>query len=208
MESQLQQFIAQIKEEGIGEARKEAERIIGEARAQAQRIVADAQAEAERTIARGKAEAETFRRAAEAAIQQAARNTIISLRTEIIALFDRVVKEQVSAVLEPKVVRDLIVRLVEQWAKSRADGPVALEVLLSEADRAALEDQLKHALGAKLRAGVELKGAARAQKGFFIGEKDGVVRYDVTDAGIAAALQEYLNPRLRALLDAAVKSGT
>jgi V/A-type H+-transporting ATPase subunit E len=207
METQLQQFIAHIKEEGVGEARKEADRIISEAQTQAQRIVTDARAEADRIIARGKAEAETFRAAAEAALAQAARNTIISLRAEIIALFDRVVKEQASAALDPKTMRDLIVRIVEQWAKARQDGPAALEVLLNESDRAAMEDMLKHALGAKLRAGVELKGAARAQKGFFIGEKGGVVRYDVTDAGIASTLQEYLNPRLRAILDTAVKPG-
>lgn len=196
MEVKLESLIEKIKKEGIEEARQTSEQIVAQAQQQAAATVAQAKEEAARIIAQGKAEAERFRRNAELALQQAARDTLLSLKERISELFDRVFKQEVAQTLSPEFLSQLIQNLVSQWAR---DG--AAEVVVSAEDKEKLQALLFSGLRQQLRDGLVLRVGDSVRKGFRIGLRGEDVYYDFTEESIAEVLKSFLNPTLQALLN-------
>lgn len=202
MDAQLQGLIDQIKEEGVAVARKESVRIVDEANAQAAQIREDARREADAMLVKAREESDRFRESSGKALEQAARNLVLGLRGEIEKTLQAAVRGKVGEALTPAALKDILVRLVGNWAQK---GDTRLEVLLNEADRQQLEAIGFAALSAKMRSGVELKPTEGVRKGFMVGETGTGAYYDVTDEGITEVLSVYLNPRLRELLEKAVR---
>jgi V/A-type H+-transporting ATPase subunit E len=106
MDAQLQELIDRIKAEGVKSAEAEAERIRQEAQRRADEIVAEAHKSAADIVARGQAEADRFDQTSQEAVRQAARNTILSLRSQITAIFRALTETEVGKVLTGKVLED------------------------------------------------------------------------------------------------------
>jgi len=200
MES-LQDLINQIKEEGVSEAKRESERLINDAVLKAKEIKARAEQEAEDILSGAREEAERFKKNSEKTLEQAGRNLILAVRSEIECIFDAVVKEKVGDTLSPNILKEIIVKLMENWQEIERGEKLNLEVLLNEKDKKQLQSLFTGALASKLKSGVEIKAASGVKKGFMIGEKGSNIYYDITDTGIAEALVEYLNPRLREIIE-------
>ncbi|RKY42144.1 MAG: V-type ATP synthase subunit E [Candidatus Makaraimicrobium thalassicum] len=198
MEMDLKNIIEKIKEEGVGEAEKRAADIISQAEERAKSIIEMAEREKEEIIRKAGEEDKRLRKNGEEAIKQAARDVILGLRGDIIALFDRIVKKEVTEQLSPKVLKDMIARLVENFNK---DGDVELEVLLSKKDRTALEHILFAGLKSKMAKGVTLKASPNVEKGFRVGEKGKHSYYDFTDEAIAEAFKSFLGPKITEILE-------
>ena len=56
-----------------------------------------------------------------------------------------------------------------------------------------------------MKNGIEIKPVPDIKKGFLIGEKNGNVRFDVTEDAISEILREYLNPKLKQILEKSKK---
>lgn len=196
MEVKLESLIEKIKQEGIEEARQTSQEILAKAQAEAAATVEQAQNEAARIVAEGKAAAARFQQNAERALQQAARDTLLSLKERIHELFDRVFKREVGQALSPEFLSQLIQNLVTQWAR---DG--AAEVEVSAEDKEKLEALLFEGLRQQLRDGVVLLVGDTIGKGFRIGMRGEEVYYDFSDETIAEVLKSFLNPMLQALLN-------
>lgn len=196
MEVKLESLIEKIKQEGIEEARQTSQEILAKAQAEAAATVEQAQNEAARIVEEGKAAAARFQQNAERALQQAARDTVLSLKERINELFDRVFKREVGQALSPEFLSQLIQNLVTQWAR---DG--AAEVVVSAEDKEKLEALLFAGLRQQLRDGVVLRVGDSIGKGFRIGMRGEGVYYDFSDETIAEVLKSFLNPMLQALLN-------
>jgi V/A-type H+-transporting ATPase subunit E len=194
----LESFIKQIKKEGVEEANKAAQAIIEEARSKANDILKKAEEDAQRILARGREEAHRDQKAFHAAMSQAGRDLLLSLKQRITELFDRIVQHETALALTPELMREMILKLVEKWRWE--EGSHGIEILLSEDDRDKLEGMLITALQGELKKGVVLKPMERLGTGFRIGLKDGHMHYDFTQEGIAEILCEYLNPRVSRFL--------
>jgi len=177
MESKLEHLIEKIKSDGIDEARKASDEIIERARSEADQIRARAKEAADRIIADAESQAENTRVNGEAALRQAARDTVLTTREQLTALLDRAFKGEISAALEPDFLKELIARAADNF-----DGDV--EVLLSERDRAALKDFVLARSRGSLEPTVTFKVDGGISRGFRIGLKDGDVHYDFTDESI------------------------
>jgi V/A-type H+-transporting ATPase subunit E len=176
----------------VEKAERKAERVVAEAEKQAERIVADAKSQAER-----------FDRTSRETLTQAARNVILGLRSSIRELFEAVVQNEMKTALSSKDVQNIIHDLVKAWQK---EGTKDIQVLLSPADMKKLEKGTLDKLARDMKKGVEFKPIPEIQAGFRIGEKDGAVHYDFTDAGIAEYLSGHLSPKLAECVTAAVES--
>jgi V/A-type H+/Na+-transporting ATPase subunit E len=198
MEVQLAELIAKIKAEGIGAAEEESRRLVDEARTKAAAILAEARAEAGGILAQARDGAAREEAAGKAALAQAARNSLLSLKGSIVSMLDALAKDQAGKALDPA----LLARLIPQVAKALAAGE-ALEATLAPEDLEALGDHFAAALAKELGAGATLRAGASVGAGFRIAVKDGSYSYDFSAEKIGEMMSQYLSPRLRAILDAA-----
>jgi V/A-type H+-transporting ATPase subunit E len=197
MEMELKSIIEKIKTEGVSEAENQASKIIADAETRAKALMESVRKENEIMIKKAEQEAEKLRTNSGEAIKQAARDVLISLRQNIVDLFDAVMKNSVAGELPPEILKDMIVRLAESAAKEKK---FEIEVLLSGKDKEALEKLSLNELKKKMGKGVTLKVSPKVEHGFLIGEKDGNSYYDFTDEAIAEAFKTYLNPKVTQIL--------
>lgn len=196
MESKLEHLIEKIKSDGIDEAQKAADEIIERARSEADQIRARSREEAEGIIAEAERKAEKISLNGEAALRQAARDTVLTTREQLTGLLDRVFKAKIGGSLDPDFLKELIARAADNF-----EGDV--EVLVNEKDAKALADFVLAHSRDGLDPTVTFKVDRSISGGFRIGLKGGDVHYDFTDESIMEFLSEFLNPAIRKILDKA-----
>lgn len=197
MEVEIKNIIRKIKDEGIDEARKQAEEITAAAEKKARETLEKAEKKKTEIIENALREEEKIKEKSEEAMRQACRDVILGLKEDITVLFDRVVKRQVGEALTTDALKEMLIRIAEKFDLS---GKASLDVLLSEQDRKVLEESLLTGLKRELASGITLKASSGAIKGFRIGKKDSNVYYDFTDEAIEESLRAYLNKRLARIL--------
>lgn len=195
MEIKLENLIAKLKQEGVEAAQKEAAEIIRKANEEAGAIVAKAKEEAQQIVAAAQQESQKLQRNAEAAIRQAARDTILVTKENLSKLFARVFTAAVARQLQPAFLMELIRKVVSSNLGTQ------LEFAVSPADLEQLQQLLLQEVNASIRDVVILKPERGINAGFRVRRVDENLYYDLTDESIAAFLQEYLNPAIRQILD-------
>ena len=195
----IQSLLDKIKEEGFREAEKISQKIIAEAEAKAEMIIREAEKKAAHSITNAQEEGRKIQEAFEVATIQGGRNVILSLHDEIIRLFDHILDRKVVASLRPDLMRDMIMKITENWEIQ--DKTRDIEVLVSEKDARDLEDLLYNSLQSEFKKGIAIKPVETIRSGFRIGEKDGHMHYDFTPEGIVEVIRETLNPRFARFLE-------
>jgi len=188
MDVKLDSLIEKIKQEGIEEAQRAADEIRQKAEAEAQEIINKANEKARQIINEGQQNAEKLRANAEAAIRQAARDTILVTKENLLKLFDRVFKKEIAKTLTPELVKSTSSDNQYEFVVAEKDIEKLKTLVL-----AATRDSLKEPVTFRVDRGIAA--------GFRVSRKGEEVYYDLTDQSIAEVLQEFLNPALRQLLD-------
>ncbi len=198
MESKLEHLIKKIKSDGVEAARKSADEILKNARKEADSIMKKASADAAQIIADAGKEAEKLKSNAEAALKQAARDTVLVTKEKLLKLFDAAFKQKIGASMSPEFIQELVLKMVANWGDDKA-----LELLVSEKDLKRLQELVIAESRAQLKDTVTIKVDKGISKGFRVGLKGNDVYYDFTDESIAEFLGEFLNPGIREILDKA-----
>jgi len=204
MEVQLQELIEKIKTEGVGVAEEKATSIIKDAEEKATSIVKEAESKAESILKKAKEEQERFEKAATSSIRQAARNTIIAFRENLIAQLDSIIKVETLNKYDASVLTTLIPEVVMAMAKKEhAEGTV----MLKEKDAKALEKSLMTAFKERLanENGINVLPDYNIKAGFKWSEKGYTSYCDFTNESVAEAFSAYLSPRIREILKEASK---
>lgn len=208
--SGVKELICRIRDEGVAAGREEAARIVAEAKDEAARILAEARATAERMRDQARARIEAERKAALEALQQAARDTTLTLRATVRTAFEARVKRLVSeATGHAEFIQSLVLVLAGRTADEYVKDKKA-EVLIPEGvlgsgqldpnDEQRLRQAVLAITGDALREGIELvtseevKGGARVR---LVGED---LEIDLTDEAISELLLKMLRPRYRAII--------
>lgn len=202
MNDQLKGLIEKIKNEGVSKAEAEGRDIVSKAQAEADGIIAKAKEKAASIVADAQAEGEKFKQSASDAVKHAGRDLVLSLKAQIEKLFSTVIAKTTAEVYKQNVLEEAIISAVKGW---KEDSVADMNVLLSEADLKTVEASLKAKLGDAIKKGVEFKTSSNVKAGFEIGMKDGSAYYNFSAEGIAELLAEYLNPKIGAIIDEAVK---
>lgn len=197
METQLDNLIQKIRQEGVEEAKKKSKEIIKDAERRAEEIIEDAERKKAAIMKDGQRDTANLRKSGEEVLRQASRDIILSLRQRIVELFDSVLKKDVSEGLSSENLKKIITRIIENFKK---DEGLDIEILLSKQDKKGLEEALLRSLKDEFRKGITFKVSSGIEKGFRIGEKDKNFYYDFTDDAITEALKLYLNPRITDIL--------
>jgi V/A-type H+/Na+-transporting ATPase subunit E len=198
MEVDLQGLIEKIKSEGIEKAKEEAAGIISKAKEEAAGIISKAKEESEEIKKTGHRQAEAKQAKAEKAVNQAVRDVILNVRQKIQAIFDRVLKEQVSQSLSPENMAQIIKSFVDSWKEDKKQG---LEVLINKQDKDKLKAALFSGVKKEAQKEIDIKITQNINKGFRVGLKGEHTHYDFSDESITEALKEFLSPEIREMLD-------
>lgn len=198
MEIQLGELIDQIKKEGVETAEAEAKAILKSAKAEAQKIVADAEAVAQKILSNAKSENERMVKSSEDAIRQAGRNLLISFRESVSKELNVILSENVNAVYSSESLSELIINVVEGWAKKPDAEDIA--VILNSDSLKALEENILAGLKEKMLGGVTLKANDNFDGGFRISVNNGSAYYDYSAEAVVDMLSNYLSPKVTELL--------
>ena len=133
MAEDVQGLLEKIHSDGIAKAEQEKEAILNAAKQEAAEIVAAAKAEAETLMRNARSEAEADQRKASETIRQAARDTVISLKTDLLSRLNAVVKNCVGEAMTPEVMEQIILKMAEAYGKS-TESAESLEILLPKKD--------------------------------------------------------------------------
>ncbi|MEW6754315.1 MAG: hypothetical protein AB1505_25525 [Candidatus Latescibacterota bacterium] len=196
MEVKLDNLIEKIRKEGIEEAQQTSEQVVARAKQEAQAILAEARREAERIVEEARRQAAQAEANGRLALQQAARDAELLLKQRIDALFCRVFGKKVAGVMGPEFLKDLILRLTQEWGRGGE-----LEVAVGPGDREKLEQLLFAGLREEMKATISLTVSNRVASGFRIGMRGEDAYYDFTDETIALVLKSFLSPTLKQYLD-------
>ena len=200
----LDDLIQKIKSEGIEEAERKSEEIIKDARLAASEILNKATQDAEAIIEEAEEGIRKREDSSKIALEQAARDIILNIRTSLTETFNSLIKREYQQVLSGKTLETVLIKLIEGWQENGM-GDTNIELLISESDRDALFEGFLSKLNEEIKTGIELKTHPDIEGGFRVGMKDNHVYYDFTDEGIANVLAEYLNPRFYNFIDSLKK---
>lgn len=198
MEVKLDSLIEKIKKDGVEEAKKASDEIIQKANKEAEKIINEAKLKAEKFLNDSKDEFEKLKNNTQSSLKQASRDLLLVLREQIMGVFDRIFKKQVSKSLTPDLIKQLIVKVVDNWVVQKND---VVEVLVNEDDKKKLEDLMLSLLKQEAGNMIEINIGKNVDKGFRIGIKGQDVYYDLTDESILEAIKEFINPSIAAMLD-------
>ncbi len=198
MEVKFDSLIEKIKKDGIEEAKKSADEIIQKANKEAEKIINEAKDKADKMAQVSKDDAEKLINNTQSSLKQAARDLVLVLREQIVGIFDRILKKQISKSLTPDLMNQLIVKIVDNWVVNESD---MIEVLVSEDDKEKLEALIVSQLKQEAESSIEVNIGKNVDKGFRIGIKNRDVYYDLTDESILEAIKGFINPSISAMLD-------
>jgi V/A-type H+-transporting ATPase subunit E len=197
MEVQLEDLIKRIKDEGIRSADEKGEAIIREAEQKASAIIEKARKDASELSRKAEADAARMEATGREALKQAARDTLISLRSEIVGMLDNLLKTETGKALRGESLKDAIVSVVRNW---KPDQTGMMNIVIPAAEASALESSLRSALAEEMKKGMEIKPSPELKAGFRISAKNGEWFYDFTDEELSAVLTGHLSASLAKIL--------
>lgn len=202
MDIRLQELLDKIRKDGIEAAQTDAAKVLAEAEERRKAVLADAEREAKALLAKARADADRFEEAGKAALEQAARNLVISFRTEIEAVLAAIVRADTEKAFSGSVLEAAIPAVLAAWKDKDTDD---LAVLLPPAELSKLEGAFRKKLESELKKGLELRPFPGIKAGFRIAEKDGAAYYDFSSDSLAEMLSQYLNAQLGEIAAAAIR---
>ena len=203
-ETNLNDLIQRIKREGIEEASKKSNDILKEAKTNASRIIERAKEEASTIIDDAGIEIKNSENISNKAIEQALRDAILTVRQSIVEMFDSLIETECKDALSGNTFETILLKIIDGWLENKEDV-LNLDIFLSESDKNMLFENLLVKYKDKIKGGINFKVHPRIEAGFRIGIKNENFYYDFTDESIAHILSEYINPKLRNLLDSIIE---
>ena len=195
MEVKLEKLIEKIKNEGVGSAQKEADKVIKDAQHKAKNELESAQKEIKTQEENSKKEIDSYRSNANDSIKQAARDTIISVKDEIKKLFNNALNKKISNSFDEDLIKNIIFEIAKNWSEGKD-----LDIVVNGIDVDKLQKMVTEQVRNELENSIEIKLDKKISHGFRIGIKGEDMHYDFTDESILDTLKLYLNPKLNKIL--------
>lgn len=200
MGMELQGLIDRINTEGLEKAENQRSEIIRQAEAQAKEIAAQAKKDAAALLKEAQIEADKLEQRAKSAVQQAARDILYGLRTELNARLAKLVKATVTDAMTPDAMLKIILALIPET--QGANGDSALEIALSKVMNQDAVNQLIASLTANLKVNPEITLRSDFAGGLKLGVKGSDLFADLSDEAITDLVSGYVGPKIAAILEA------
>jgi V/A-type H+-transporting ATPase subunit E len=217
--SGVEALIDRLRDEGVTAGRKEAQKIVKEAEARANWILKQAKDEAIQIKQAAQQQAAHYEKAGKEALNVAARDTLLALKTTLAGQFASEVGRLISAEMrKQELLKQMILEVVGRVKEDvTVDGH--LEVLLprdvmgleqlsrdpEQLEQGKLTHFVRLVSADMLREGVSFRIADDIEGGIRLRLVDQDVTLELTDRAVASLILQHLQPRFRALIEGIVK---
>jgi V/A-type H+/Na+-transporting ATPase subunit E len=200
MAEELQGLLDRIHKEGIQKAETEKKELITHAKKEADAILKKANQDAKDIVKKAEEKAIKEEIKAKASIQQAARDIIITLKTELIERIHLCVKNLVAEAMTPKLMSDIISKMADSFAKS-SGKKAELSLIFSPKDLDKMAQHFKINLADNLKKQPEILQGHDFGAGLQIGFKGSDVFLDFSDDALTDIISGYVGSRLASILN-------
>jgi len=204
MADELKGLLEKIQEDGVRAAEEKARAIEDEALRSAQRVSDSAKREAARMISEAESKIVRAEDSSRAALKQASRDAIISLKKEISNILEKIISSHVHKALASDEMAKILSGLIKSASSSDADK---IAVTLKKDDLDKMEKILLGELSHEIRKGITLKSSDEIHGGFLISYDAGKSHYDFTDKALAEYISANLAGRLKEILKESFSPG-
>lgn len=202
MAEQLQGLLDRIQRDGVDKAKAEADVILESARQKAAKIIADAEKAAEAQRQKAEKDSKTFADRGKKALEQAARDVLLSLGESINRTVQALVRRDVGQALSAEALAGIIAEVVKSYTKADSRD---VAVLVPEDKRAAIIKHVNAALSGAAAKGLTISGDERLTAGFRVVLKDKNVEHDFSQEAITRALSQLLRPAIADIVKSAAE---
>lgn len=206
--SGVQALIDTLREQGVSAGKTEAERIVAAAKREAESLVDSAKRDAARIRESAKREVDSERRAAHEALQLAARDTALELKSHLVSRFRSQLGQLVHNTLQDTdVLKDVLLELARDTRnhldQDHADKPTRI-LIHTDANKKGdpLADLTRNIARDMLKDSVTIAAApSRKRAGMRVQIVGEDVEIDLSDAAVTDLLVQHLLPKFRDLLE-------
>jgi len=192
MSEHVQELIDKIKQEGVQAGEEVAAQLEKEAKQKARDMIADAKRQAEEIIQAAKEEQAKLEESTRASLQQASRDTVLSLRQEIEKILQKIVQKEVADSLTGEQLCTIISAVISESIKD--EGMEAdIHVAVSKKDLEVLEKGFLAKMQKKIKQPIKLQASEDIEHGFTISYDGGKSCFDFTDASLGHFLGSFVN---------------
>lgn len=202
MADQIKELVEKIQQEGVQAAEEKARQIEHQAQAKAEAIVRTAEAQARQLLEESRRQIERNEQSSKAALQQAGRDMLLNVKSQIMAVLERVIRQEVAHSLSGEELAKIIAALVKDYCHQEHKNTL---VAVNPDDKQKLEQLFSQKLTAELKKGLELKASDAVRAGFVISFDAGKSQFDFTEKALSEYIAQILNPRLAELLGGAAQ---
>ena len=200
MAEELQGLLDRIHKEGIQKAETEKKELITNAKKEADAILKKAETDAKDIVKKAQEKAKKEEEKAKSSIQQAARDIIITLKTELLERLNLCVQNLVSEAMTPALMGDIIAKMTNTFAKS-SGKEAELSLIFSAKDLDKMTQHFKKNLAGNLKKHPEIFEGHDFAAGLQIGFKGSDVFLDFSDNALTDIISGYVGSRLASILN-------
>ena len=160
MAEDLQNLIERIQKDAVEKADAQSAEIIAKAKAEAASIIKNAETEAKAKLEKADKDAEVYTERSNKALEQAARDVLISVGRRLESMVNGILSLQVEKNLNDSTIKEMLLLLAKNYASSE------MGVVFSAADKAKLESFVIGEFAKVLGAGVQVESDSGIQFGF------------------------------------------
>jgi V/A-type H+-transporting ATPase subunit E len=199
MAQEIKDLIAKIQREGIKIAEEKSAQIKSDADLLAQKIIEGAKSQAQQIVEKAVEQVKKLDESTQASLKQAGRDLLISLRKEINAMLNNLVKAELNSCLSVEVLAGIIATLIKN-APLTASSQITIS--LSSQDKEKLEKGFLKQIAQEIKKQIVLKSSDSIQSGFVISFDAGKSVFDFSDQALTQYLTDNLRPELSKILEA------
>ena len=200
MAEELQSLLERIQNEGVKKAEDQKEQILADAKTQAEQIIAKATSEAEALRKSAAEDATKSEVRAKSAIQQATRDILLALKSDLQDRLQSVVKGCVGEAMTAESMKKFLDDMVSASKAQGVDVDAGVEVLINAKDAEEMTKLLHGGLLNKLKATPQISISKDFAAGIQIGFKADEVFLDLSDDALTDLVCAYVGPKLTALI--------
>ena len=198
MAEDLQNLIERIQKEAVNKADEKSAAIIAKANEEASRILESAKVEAAAVLEKADKDSAAYAERSERAIQQAARDVLISVGRRIEKMISEILSREVEKNLSENTIKDMLLLLARNYSTDT-------ELVFSEADKAKLSSFAVGEFAKVLGKGVKVESDSGIKFGFRVKVDNGKVSHEFTSDEIAASLASVVRPELAKIVSEAAQ---
>lgn len=205
MTEALQSLLDRIEQDGVRKADTRAAEIVAAAEARAKALVTQAEADAAARLDQADKDSQAYEARSRKALEQAARDVLLSIAGEVTRLFERLAGQGVADALQAGALESSIAAVVNAYCKDGAEGG-RTELVVNPEQKDAIRSYLARAFSEQLSQGLSVEPDGDVIAGFRVRLADGNVEHDFTATAIADALSELVRPELAEIIKSTLAS--